>query len=62
MENSQLFAAVFAMVALTDVAMIPFLSKRMKGPRELIVSFGLLSGAFIMGLLSLAFWFGWISV
>ena len=62
MENSQLFALVFALVAVTDVVMIPFLSKRVQGPQKMIVSLALLSGAMITAGLSAAFWFGWISL
>jgi uncharacterized integral membrane protein len=62
MENSQLFALVFAVVAVTDVAMIPFLNKRIQGPQKMIVSLALLSGAMITAGLSAAFWFEWISI
>lgn len=62
MENSQLFAAVFAVVAVTDIAMIPILSKRVKGPQKLMMSAALLSGAVITAGLAAAFWFGWISI
>jgi hypothetical protein len=62
MDNSQLFAAVFAMVAVTDVAMIPILAKRVKGPQKLVMIFALFSGAVITAGLSAAFWFGWINI
>jgi hypothetical protein len=62
MENSQLFAAVFALVAVTDVAMIPILGKRTKGPQKLVMIAALLSGAAITAGLAAAFWFGWISI
>ena len=62
MENSQMFALVFALVAVTDVVMIPFLAKRLQGPQKLIMSFALLSGAIITAGLAAAFWFGWISI
>ncbi len=62
MEQHQLIACILFVVALFDVVLIPFISRKAVGTTKLILAMSMMSGAAITFGVGLAFWFQWIKI